>query len=374
MEKVKATEQLRLIRIAPSFGCDPEFFFTRTGSKSGKEYVVGAEKVMPKGAISTYCHTNAIVIDGVQAEMNPRASTCRANLGNDLQRGFIALRDHLNANGSTIKASFSSVVKVTKKEMDSLGEKAKVFGCAPSINAYDKEASIKISGATYRKRAAGGHIHLGLNGAIKEKYDRLATIMDIIVGNTCVMIDRDPEQVERRKYYGRAGEYRTPPHGFEYRTLSNFWLRSYQLMSLVMGLSRMAIAVMDNSPEPVTNWDAETKLLSLVDVKDVRKAINENDLDLAIANWQKIRPFIEAHAPQLVGDYAMGIPSQLVDAFEYFCKKVQEKGLEYWFPQEPLEHWCNMSEGHGTGWESFLSHRVNEEYKKSLEKKVEGVG
>ena len=69
-------------------------------------------------------------------------------------------------------------------------------------------------------------------------------ILDIVVGNTCVIMDRAPSQVERRKVYGRAGEYRLPAHGIEYRTLSNFWLRSYQLTHLVFSLARFAINIL----------------------------------------------------------------------------------------------------------------------------------
>ena len=75
------------------FGCDPEFFFSKNGE------VIGAEKVIAENGleykrgdfedkkdgdtVSGYSRgagNSKIIIDGVQAELNPRANTCRALL------------------------------------------------------------------------------------------------------------------------------------------------------------------------------------------------------------------------------------------------------------------------------------------------------
>jgi hypothetical protein len=150
-----------------------------------------------------------------------------------------------------------------------------------------ENAASLVDPEKYRIRSAAGHIHLGdasgsttsSQWAALHSPDRLVPILDIIVGNTCVLLDRDPGNVERRRVYGRAGEYRTPPYGIEYRVLSNFWLRSYSLMSFVMSLSRFAVglltATIHNGGRKGVNYEAE--LLKLVNMDDIRRAINEND-------------------------------------------------------------------------------------------------
>lgn len=382
-EGIKAATEDDVLVSYPSinFGCDPEFFFAKDGK------VIGAEKVLPGDGITfkaTYTagydpdglQKNKFIIDGVQAELNPNPNPCRANLGNEIAACFRQLRAHLDKK-KDVKVSFEPVIKVSRIEFDNLCEKSKVFGCAPSKNLYDKGATIKVNAAKYRRRSAGGHIHMGLTGTpalelLRRNPERLVTLMDILVGNTCVIIDRDPNAVIRRKVYGRAGEYRLPAHGVEYRTLSNFWLRSYQLMSMVMGLSRMAGSVLwttltEYPKSPVTvpgaiyQWDAEKDLLDRVDLTSIRKAINRNDLDLALKNFEGVKGFIRERV-KATSTYsavnAMAVSASTLPNFEHFCKKIIDHGLVYWFPRDPMEHWCSLPEGHGTGFESFMTGAV----------------
>lgn len=350
----------------PYLGCDPEFFFERGGQ------VIGAEKVLTpdrKIVSTSYKYDGPssskgekFVLDGVQVELNPRPNTCRANLGNEIAAAFRALRVHLKSMGD-VKASFKTVVEVSQQELDSLSDKAKVFGCAESLNTYDKGACVGVDASTYLKRSAGGHIHLGFSGdhAMMAARERLVPILDVFVGNTCVLIDRDPEQAERRKVYGRAGEYRLPTHGVEYRTLSNFWLRAYPLMSMVMGLSRQACGILfttvlgagaDGALQGarIAGWDAESALLASVDLEKVRLAINTNDRDLALENFEGVKTFITNH----IGQSYTGIGVGNLSAFELMVNKVHQAGIEAYFPDDPMTHWCGLENGHNKGFESFL--------------------
>lgn len=356
-----------------SLGCDPELFLT---SKGG--YIIGSERVIPEEGLADMPYKDMAyytpvqrkfsryktVRDGVQIELNPNPSTCRQSLAGEISGCFMLLNNHLLTLPHT-KVTFRALVTVRKKELDGLSEKSRLLGCAPSKNLYDPGASITIDPFTYRKRSAGGHIHLGLLDYTQRPLpaDRLCALMDILVGNTCVLIDRDPHAIERRKVYGRAGEYREPSHGFEYRTLSNFWLKHYHLMSFVMGLSRLAVQVLDNTvaPKGYNGWrDAESALLSLVDMQRIKKAINTNNLALAAKNFEGVRHFIDQHVPRIGS--GGGLESDSLPAFDYFCQKVAEKGLDYWFPADPLTHW--LKPNLGGGWESFLSKRVATELAK----------
>lgn len=362
-----------VMSVSPYLGCDPELFFEHSGK------VIGSEKVLdPAGLIYAAAQGSPaggsynggrLVLDGVQAELNPNAYQCRAYLGNEISLAFRSLRQHL-AGKAGVSVSFNGVVEIDKEELASLSEKSRTLGCAPSLNVYDSKASIKVNPKTYQTRSAGGHIHLGLtnivsvDGPMWKRRQDLVPILDAILGNTCVMLDRDPLAAERRKVYGRAGEHRLPPHGLEYRTLSNFWLRSYQLMSFVMGVSRLCTSIwytaLTNEPkfeiygmQPAFN--PMKALLGKLDMEKVARAINTNDLTLAKENWAIVRAFIQEH----VSNRDAGLDQGKLENFDYFLTKVEEGGLEYWFPLDPMTHWCNLKEGHQIGWESFLADRVS---------------
>lgn len=352
------------------FGCDPEFFFTKDGQ------IIGAEKVLPKEGLQydpekdktkrdgDYTSkgespTSNIIIDGIQAELNPRPNTCRANLGNEISACFRKLSTTL---GEQTQIDFSANVSITEEEMATLSEASKKFGCAPSKNTYRKRNTISIKDAsTFYQRSAGGHLHLGdvnnpiIRTSTKKALlspEKLVPILDIIVGNTCVLIDRNPGNAERRKVYGKAGEYRTPKHGLEYRTLSNFWLQSYQLFSLVTNLARFSVAIVEASiagPE-----DPAGELLKATKRARIKRAINNNDFDLAMQNFMAIKDILLTITPD-TGDTP--ITSKTFDAFLYFI----EKGVNHWFKEDPYKHWINLPEGHDTGWETFLRRTVTQE-------------
>ena len=357
-----------------TLGCDPEFFFSNGGE------IVGSEKILPEAGLKydpnkdgcgyDGAHTtppgseSKFIVDGVQAELNPRPNTCRANLGNEIGACFRKLWKDLKDKGKDFNVDFRPLVDITKAELDSLSEKSKVFGCAPSTNIYQKaeEAKIKVNPKKYLKRSAGGHIHMGWHagywggGADTPKMKNtmanaevLVPILDLIVANTCVLVDRDPGNVERRKNYGRVGEYRPKDYGIEYRTLSNFWLRSYQLMSFVTGLCRMSCHLAEQSTNSNNYVEA---LMNAIPREDVIKAVQDNDFDLAYDNFKKIEPILLAAAGMNSHNYP--ISNDSIKAFHHFVKR----GMDHWFSFDSLQHWIKLPEGHGTGFESFLTGTV----------------
>jgi len=335
--------------ICPSLGCDPEIFLAKGGE------IIGAERCIPEEGINT-TGRKGIVLDGVQVELNPKADTCRSIVGNEIAAAFRTLRKHLaSLEGQKIEVSFRQVVDVDPKELDALSEKSKALGCAPSFNMYNSKATIGVDPKTFTKRSAGGHIHIGLPqySEVYKNRERLVVLMDILVGNTAVLIDRDPRNAERRQTYGRAGEYRLPQHGLEYRTLSNFWLRSYPLLSGVMGTTRLAVNVLANSvvEDSMSHIfkKAEEKLLEMVDVEAVIKAINTNDVALAKQNYAKVRDYLSVHTKNWSRDDG-GLCARYLDAFDYFVSKIDSDGLDYWFPTDPMTYWCDeftVSMDHG---------------------------
>ncbi len=346
-------------------GGDPEFFFEGGGK------VVGAEKVLKEGGkevksarvsesnTPSFDDFSAFVLDGVQVELNPAPHLCRQSLGHEIALAFHALRKHLKGMEG-MSATMKTTIDLDPEELNSLSDKARVFGCEPSFNLYDSKSRIEVDASTYLKRSAGGHIHLGLEQSPPVFHDRksLVPLLDTLLGLPCVLIDRDEGNVERRKHYGRAGEYRLPKHGLEYRTPSNFWLRAYPLTSLVMAQARMAVNVLGmKTVHPSVSWDASSSLLKEVDLSAVREAINTNDLDLAKGCWEPVKGWLKEHTTY----YSSGLNSSTLSSFSSFAEGVQEKGLESYFGTDPIEHWCNLNGTWDGGWESFLHGLKKEE-------------
>lgn len=330
-----------------TIGADPELFLKRNGK------VIGSEKVIRE--------TELVVEDGVQVELHPRPDTCRERLAINLWACFAQL--YTMMEGKRCKAVADITVDVTKNQYDSLKPKNKLFGCGRSYNAYDKLVTVnELNPAEYLKRSAGGHMHFGTQGLTQAEVtllqtpDELIPLFDILVGNTAVMLDRDEGNIERRKHYGKAGEYRTPAYGVEYRTLSNFWLRSEPLMSLMFGLARHAIGI-------GATGQGDT-LKSLVEMDDIIKAINTNDYELAKSNWDKIKDFIVATAQ--AGNSLFPITS---DDDVRFFEQVASEGIDKWFSQDILSNWLERTPKHHYchgGWQTFKGKvRFSEQTQKS---------
>lgn len=404
-----------LQKLHETLGGDPELFIVK-----GNE-IVGSERVIPEeglggvpsfnpqtGANDGPIVNSSIIRDGIQVEFNMKPFGCRARAGGSLHNIFNTLVQHLATNFPDHSISFEPVVEVSSKELKSLSEKSRRLGCAPSFNFYDPSIGIEVDPDEYRIRSAGGHIHIGLQSPLADmvRYNQLdeaalpplptlVPILDFVVGNTCVLIDKDPRQAERRKVYGRAGEFRLPKHGLEYRTLSNFWLKSYPLMSLVMGLVRTATWIWysdlptkkftgryekgeivgsngkvypTNNPvyelPPDKGFSFVNELLSKVDLNAVRHAIDTNDQTLARENFNQFKKFLtQYHITTTNIDHAWSLGENVLEDFEYFLSK----DLDHWF-HDPITEWGDCARQ--GGWENFIMHVVAPQRREAELKKL----
>lgn len=316
------------------FGSDPEGFFERD------EVIIGSEKLIPEGGLVDM-YQKFVVRDGIQFELNPPPMLSIESFGSCIASALKLLKTRMRQYPD-VKLNWSGLVEVGRAELDSLSEESRVLGCEPSKNAYG-DFPITIDGETYTKRSAGGHFHFGILGMFN--YDliniqRLVPYLDIFVGNTGVLFDRDPGAPERRANYGRAGEYRLPPHGLEYRTLSNFWLRNYTLYHLMAGMSLIAISALKGA---IATPSIEEELIEVVDLGHVREAIDTNNYDLARANFERLIPFLERHLPTTVYGPVFPIIPASIPKMLGLSEKVRDRGIENVFSIDPLDAWTTKS-------------------------------
>lgn len=251
------------------FGSDPELFYEIKG-------------VMVPSTQVIINDTELVTKDGFQVELHPPQTHCRQISASRI--GRCLNEASLLGNIVGAKLSFKLAYRVDDKVWKKTNKATKMFGCHPTENAQEKNPK-RVTGLREKFRAGGGHIHLGgLTGIEKRNLPTIIKIMDIVVGNTLVLLDRDEANITRRKNYGRAGEYRPKPYGLEYRVPSNFWLKHYVLWSLASGQMRNAIAYY--------RLGLTDELFKRFDMRDIRNAINNNDYDLALNNFMKYTEFL----------------------------------------------------------------------------------
>jgi hypothetical protein len=182
-----------------------------------------------------------------------------------------------------------------------------------------------------------------------QEYEELIYLLDILVGNTGVLLDRNPLAVERRKVYGRAGEFRLTNYGVEYRVLSNFWLKNYTVYSLMFALARFAVCIL-TSDKNYKNTNFFDEITCKVKGKNIERAINENDFDLAMKNYLAI----EKTLCEIVkgSSYTFPINNMYKTAFHNLVKN----GINHYFKQDILKHWMYLGDDSSNrryGWESW---------------------
>jgi len=128
---------------------------------------------------------------------------------------------------------------------------ARMFGCSPDYDAYIPAQNPPAYCEDEAFRSCGGHIHLGYvegsgNEFLLDNWGKINTIitMDAFHGIASVILDSSKEAAERRKLYGKAGCHRPTEYGVEYRALSNFWIKSPELVMLMYQLSEDVLRLM----------------------------------------------------------------------------------------------------------------------------------
>lgn len=116
-----------------------------------------------------------------------------------------------------------------------------VWRCSSNAKTYKLRANMPANYWATNMRAAGGHLHISFDQADDdtsfENRFKFIKALDFNLGVPSVIHDPDNK---RREFYGKAGAFRPkdkakndPYNGAEYRTLSNFWLKSEELMAWV---------------------------------------------------------------------------------------------------------------------------------------------
>lgn len=246
----------------------PSYLFLK--SKEENDKTMKTNEAITKGATSVGSGVQSIFWDGFQAEFNVYASNCLSWTVDSTFIGLKTLLKKAREYNPDAKLSLKTVVDIDADVLNNALPEHVAFGCMPSFNAYGM-TGIKEDGRKVPFRSTGGHIHLGLDNTNHDKNVQYVKALDKILGVACVSLFAKYDDPRRRIMYGLAGEYRTPAHGIEYRSLSNAWLSHPLIMNIVFELSRRCISTVRE--DVIQYWDStEEETISCINNCDVELA------------------------------------------------------------------------------------------------------
>lgn len=253
-------------------GTDPEFFAL------GKEgAVIPAFNFLPsvKERVS-----NEPFWDGFQAEINPAAVSCLQSLADYIRSNLASLNSALQKHSPGAKLVAKSVVDVNAGLLQTLPDEFVELGCSPSMNIYPDVEAIKVDDPRQLLyRSAGCHIHFGTGRPEEDALKQGIKCLDAVAAVAMVSLFRDMEDPRRRVLYGRAGEYRLPVHGVEYRTPPAEVMSHPVLYHLCFDLMRQAYclgALMKMRDEWKASDEEVRAVVDSCDVKGAEKILKRN--------------------------------------------------------------------------------------------------
>jgi hypothetical protein len=223
-------KQIRFI----SIGADPEVFISLDNKIVPCIGVIGGKKKDPL----VITEMMSVLEDNVCLEWNMSPSYSKKEFVNKCAEALSLVKNTVLPDG------YEVVIKDFHEfNPEELTYKAaKEFGCEADYNAYTLRINESPDPDT-NFRAAGGHLHFGVENISSMEIVEAVRLCDAIIGTHCVM---NEEKTIRRKIYGGAGSFRVKDYGFEYRTPSNFWIESDDKVAKIYDLAETVFSLLAN--------------------------------------------------------------------------------------------------------------------------------
>lgn len=253
-------------------GADPECFVQEGITISHCIGLLGGNKDFPRKV-----EFGAVQEDNVLFEFNVDPCSSAEELVHHIRAVMMQGADILSDYDLRFKPGVSSHVYPS---LEGFPERAFEFGCTPDYNALTNTENPRPSATEQNLRTAGGHVHIGFPVTVTAELQRNVIIAcDYLLGLPSLLEDKD---TRRRELYGAAGACRFKPYGVEYRTLSNYWIWSDELIEAVYS---RAVAAFELGNNPVKF----AKVQALVSPQEVQECINTGDVAKARAYMEVIQ-------------------------------------------------------------------------------------
>lgn len=248
-----------------TIGADPELFIFDTVKKS----VVSSIGMIPGEKGDPWVEPAwkpgfGLEIDNVLAEFNIPPCTTKQ----EFVESISFMKDYIRQFVKQINPNYDIRCKASYLvPEDQLQDPiAKLFGCSVDYNVYTEAANPKPKGEETNLRSAGFHLHCGYPNPSVGQSLLMIKYFDAYIGIPSVLHDPD---TARRALYGKAGCFRLTSYGFEYRSLSSFFLGTKTKLRFVWDCIEKAI-------------NAYVQAKPLPPAEEVIDAINNNNNVLAL--------------------------------------------------------------------------------------------
>jgi len=284
-------------QVQNTIGTDPEFFL-----KKGDEFVSSQSAKIQGTKHEPVALKNGGTIqrDNVAVEFATEPATDGKDFVDKVKSCLVDTYNMLPKGHDLIVEPSATFDKVHLTDPE-----AQEFGCDPDFNAYTVSMNEKPWCGDSGFRSCGAHIHVGCLGSDGKAMKGLEFLlqfdgkilaiksMDLFHGTISTVLDNSNAAVKRRELYGKAGAHRPTDYGVEYRVLSNYWMKSPELVMLMDGLTRDAMALI-----------VDDKLQKILDI------VGEDELQNVINNG------LVVDAQKIVENYVM--PNMSGDTLDYY--------------------------------------------------------
>lgn len=257
-----------------TIGTDPEFFLV--DKKTGK-YISAIPHIegtkhnpapLPSGG--------SVQHDNVALEFATDPTDSKEGFVNVIRNAFKDINSQISEDHDIV-----AIPSATFESNQLEHPEAQEFGCDPDYDAWTIAINNKPTSEDQNFRSCGGHIHVGHvegdgNDFLLDPYGKVDTVkmMDFVHGIISTILDNSKAAIERRKLYGKAGCHRPTSYGVEYRVLSNYWLKSPQLVMMVYSLTQDVLRLIRD--------DVHLKLIDSVGSDRIQTVINDGLVDEAL--------------------------------------------------------------------------------------------
>lgn len=247
-------------------GADPEVFVRKDGQFVSAHGLVPGTKDNPHPV-----KDGAVQVDGMALEFNINPAADEDSFVYNMHSVMRQLAEMV----PDFEIVPAPVAEFDPEYIKAQPLEARILGCSADYNAWTGQEN-KPPNPEVPFRTAAAHVHLGYlpdgtsEGEQHEAAIPLIKQLDFYLGLPSLMADPD---VKRRELYGQAGAYRPKPYGCEYRVLSNFWLKSEDLMRWLYRNVSLAINSMDR--QLVEEYGDIQHIINTSDVASARSICNE---------------------------------------------------------------------------------------------------
>lgn len=255
-------------------GCDPEVFVRQDGVFKSAWGLIKGDKKNPFPV-----NKGAVQVDGMALEFNIAPASSADEFILNVEEVFSTLK----AMVPNYEVVATPVADFDPAYMKAQPAEALELGCDPDYSGWTMRENPKPNGDR-PFRTASGHVHIGWTEGQEvddpshfSRCGYVARQMDFFLALPSLAYDKD---TRRRELYGNPGCFRAKTYGCEYRTLSNAWLNSKEIMRWVFNNVQVGMERLMNGDILTEKYGDIQKIIKKSDWKSAKQIIDREGIEV----------------------------------------------------------------------------------------------